>query len=99
MKAKILPGSLVFSKKGRDKGKPFVVLWRLDAEFVFLADGSLRKADKPKKKKEKHISPSPVCFPEIAELYAQGKLKDSDLRKALWPYRNDQQAVTENGEG
>ena len=45
-------GSVVISKAGRDKGDNFIVL-SLDGEFAMLANGDLRKVDKPKKKKLK----------------------------------------------
>lgn len=89
MKAKILPGSVVFSKKGRDKDRCFVVLLSLDTDVVLLADGDTRKLDHLKKKKLKHLSSRPAQFPELVDMYHQGTLKDSDIRKALAPYRAD----------
>ena len=87
MKANILPGSVVFSKKGRDKDRCFVVLLSLDAECVLMADGDTRKLDHLKKKKLKHLSSRPQQFPELVDLYNKGQLKDSDIRKALAPYK------------
>lgn len=89
MKAKILPGSVVFSKKGRDKDRCFVVLLSLDTDVVLMADGDTRKLGHLKKKKLKHLSSRPACFPELVDMYHQGTLKDSDIRKALAPYRAD----------
>ena len=48
MKPEIKEGNVVFSKKGRDKGYPFVVLLSLDDDFVLICDGDRRKVDKPK---------------------------------------------------
>lgn len=47
-------GSIVRSKAGRDKGMLFLVV---DAagEYAYVADGKLRKREKPKKKKLKHL--------------------------------------------
>ncbi len=50
----IQEGSLVISKSGRDKNKHFVVMQILD-NYVYLSDGAMRKVEKPKKKKIKHI--------------------------------------------
>ena len=102
MKPPILPGYAVFSKKGRDKGRYFVVLYTLDAEFVMMADGDTRKLDHLKKKRRKHLAACPHEFPDLLALYAQGKLKDSDIRKALYPIihpTNGDQSPQENREG
>ena len=83
MKAEIIRGSVVLSKKGRDKGRLFVVLYMLDADFVMICDGDLRKTDHPKKKKRLHLSSLPYTLPELTALADEGRLKDSDVRKAL----------------
>ena len=44
-------GNIVLSKAGRDKGNYFVVLKTVDENFVYIADGDLRKVDNPKLKK------------------------------------------------
>ncbi len=46
----ISAGSVVRSKAGRDKGDLFIVLAR-EGEYAYLANGELRKSDRPKKKK------------------------------------------------
>ena len=102
MKPSILPGIVVFSKKGRDKGRYFVVLYTVDAEFVMMADGDTRKLDHPKKKRRKHLAACPHEFSDLLALYAQGKLKDRDIRKALYPIihpTNGDQSPQENREG
>ena len=83
MKAEIFRGSVVLSKKGRDKGRVFVVLYILGADYVMICDGDLRKVDHPKKKKRLHLSSLPVMLPELTALADKGLLKDSDVRKAL----------------
>ena len=47
-------GQIVFSKSGRDKGRSFIVV-SVEEEYVYLADGDLRKVENPKRKKNKHI--------------------------------------------
>ena len=83
MKAEIFRGSAVFSKKGRDKGRVFVVLYWLDADFAMICDGDLRKVDHPKKKKRLHLSAIPVRLDALIDAYDSGRLKDSDVRTAL----------------
>ncbi len=52
----IEPGRLVISKAGRDKGRKFLILQIADKDYVYISDGSLRKKEKPKKKKIKHLA-------------------------------------------
>ncbi len=70
-------GSLVYSISGRDKGNLFLVLKR-DEEFVYLADGDLRKVENPKKKKIKHINKTNTLLEFDFE-----NITNSDIRKML----------------
>ena len=102
MKPSILPGIVVFSKKGRDKGRYFVVLYTLDAEFVMVADGDTRKLDHMKKKRRKHLCACPHEFPELLMLQEKGHLKDSDIRRALHSIQRNasgEETPNENREG
>ena len=83
MKMQISQGNVVISKKGRDKGRVFVVLYMLDADFAYLSDGDTRKIDHLKKKKLMHLTNKPIVLPEIIEKYKNNTLKNSDIRKAL----------------
>lgn len=49
------PGQLVRSRAGRDKGKHYLVLRKLDPKHVLLVDGSSRPLDRPKKKNIAHL--------------------------------------------
>lgn len=100
MKPPIEPGYVVFSKKGRDKGRYFVVLYTVDADFVMIGDGDTRKLDHLKKKRRKHLAAYPQECPHLLDLFKKGQLKDSDIRKVLWPIANrDAEASDENREG
>lgn len=48
-------GRVVFSKAGRDKGRKLVITEIVDEHYVLVADGSLRKLEKPKRKKRMHL--------------------------------------------
>ena len=85
MKPEIFPGRVVFSKKGRDKTRYFVVLYMVDAEFVMMGDGDTRKLGHLKKKRLKHLAACPYEAPELIEQMKKGQLKDSDIRKVLFP--------------
>ena len=82
MSVEIQTGDLVVSRAGRDKGRPFVVL-RSEGEFVFLADGDLRRLDKPKKKKRMHVKPYPKKGPCRMEFPEGTRLCDADIRKHI----------------
>ncbi len=78
-----LLGRVALSKAGRDKGRAFIILASVDGAYVLIADGDLRKLEKPKRKKLMHLRLKPLLFAEIAQLYANGNLKNSDIRNAL----------------
>lgn len=50
-------GTVVKSIAGRDQGRYYVAVTAKD-RFVFIADGTERKLEKPKRKNVKHISPT-----------------------------------------
>ena len=49
-------GDFVISLAGRDQGRIFIVADVCGDGYVLLVDGKLRKVDKPKRKKLKHVS-------------------------------------------
>lgn len=76
-------GSVVISKAGHDKGGRFAVIG-LDGEYAFIADGNLRKADKPKKKKLKHLQKTNYISEFIADKMKNvGEVENFEVRKAL----------------
>ncbi|MDR3239812.1 MAG: KOW domain-containing RNA-binding protein [Clostridiales bacterium] len=76
-------GGIVISKRGRDKGKSFVIVALEDA-YVWLVDGQLRRIAKPKKKKTMHVQITNTVSGEIqAEVLRGGCLLDADFRKVL----------------
>ena len=50
-KRELQPGCVVRSKAGRDEGRYFIVLSLDGDEFAWVADGDLRKVEKPKRKR------------------------------------------------
>lgn len=48
-------GQYVKSKAGRDKNHVFIIVDIIDHEYVLLSDGDVRRIEKPKKKKYKHL--------------------------------------------
>lgn len=64
-------GKLAYSKAGRDKGRFFIIVGIINSEYVYISDGDMRKIEKPKKKKIKHI---------VIMDYETDKIKDMLLR-------------------
>lgn len=79
-------GQIVFSKCGRDQGKPFIVV-SIEEEYVYLVDGNLRKVDNPKLKKKKHIQSTLTINEWIKQkIIEENRLTNSDVRRALEEY-------------
>lgn len=84
MERKNLIGRIVYSKAGRDKDKYFMILDVLNEEFVYLVDGDLRRLERPKKKKIKHLIFTDKICDEVKDIILKGKrLNDATLRKAI----------------
>lgn len=82
-------GQIVKSKAGRDKNHYFIIIEDL-GEYVYLVDGHLRKLEKPKKKKKKHLQTINVIVNDLKEQIIEGyKITNADIRKALELYVDD----------
>ena len=60
-------GRFAVSLSGRDEGRVFLIVDTPEENFVLLCDGCLRRLEKPKRKKLKHIkllANDPVEIPE-----------------------------------
>ena len=68
-----LIGRLVYSQSGRDAGKAFVVIRTDEKGFLFLADGDIRKVEKPKSKNPKHIKVTHYTLEEVREKLLKGE--------------------------
>ncbi len=89
-------GQVAVSKAGRDQGRAFLIVGVADEAHVFLCDGVLRKLDRPKKKKLKHLRIEPVCAEQIREKLNEGsRIFDAEIRKQLITlgYNLDRQEV------
>jgi len=77
-------GQIVISAAGRDKGCKLVVLCIIDEKYVYISDGDIRKVDKPKLKKVKHLKKLNHVAENIKEkLESSEKLSNSEIRKLL----------------
>lgn len=85
MDRETLVGRLVYSKAGRDKGKPYIIVKVLDEKYVYLSNGVLKTVEKPKLKKLMHLNISSVMISEdsidnlIIENYLQSYDKNEEV--------------------
>jgi hypothetical protein len=78
-------GALVQSLAGHDRLRPYLVV-RVEGCFVWLADGSARRLENPKKKRVRHVRPlGRVDEAGLARIEALGDAgqRNSALRKLL----------------
>ena len=83
---KIDLADFVVSLNGRDEGKRFLVIGTED-EYSLIADGKGRKAERPKRKKNKHLmlddkSDGPIAI----KLISGEKVTNNEIRRALAGY-------------
>lgn len=80
----IVLGHIVHSKAGRDADKYFVVVGIISDEYVLIADGDLRKVEKPKKKKIKHLVVHNMIASDIKSKMEAGiKINNNDIKNVL----------------
>ena len=77
-------GILAMSKAGHDKGTLYVII-REEGEYVYLADGRIRTADRPKKKNKKHVQM--IKQKIIAE--PESGFDDLKIRKIIKEYQEE----------
>ena len=76
-------GHIVISLAGRDKARPFYVL-KTEDNFVYLADGKLRKLEACKRKNRRHVRVVSDETTVVSEKLRSGKeVLNSEMRKAL----------------
>ncbi len=85
-------GTVVRSTAGRDAKRCFVVLAR-DGEYVHIADGKLRLAETPKRKKLRHVKKIDAEPFDMAS-----EVTNRRLRAFLAPYRAEHETVSLEGE-
>lgn len=77
-------GRVVVSKSGRDKGRMFVIVQSINANYVAVADGDLRKIEKPKQKNLKHLQLTNTRLMEIKTSLLRGEMPENHIiRKSI----------------
>jgi len=83
-------GELVSSKAGRDTGRKLVIVGIIDEKFVLVSDGDLRKIEKPKKKKIKHVESCGIIIDSLnKKLENNMKVTNAEIRKEIAKYVQD----------
>ena len=77
-------GRVVRSLAGRDKGNLFIVIERINNDYVRISDGKRRRVNNGKKKKFKHLKKTNHIAYELRENLEQNKLiSDAQIRNYL----------------
>lgn len=85
----IVIGEVVFSRSGRDAGRYYVVSEIVDDVFVRIVDGNVRRLEKPKLKKTKHLKGTGEVLQTLADKFVKGtKVYDAEIFSALRRYNS-----------
>lgn len=77
-------GRVVYSRAGRDRGKPFVVIEVVNEQYVIIADGDLRKIENPKLKNSRHLQFTGIIAEDVLRVLHEGKMPENHvIRKNL----------------
>ena len=80
-------GMFCESRQGRDKGRYFMICNILDERYVEIVDGTMRRIERPKRKKLKHLRLTPEISP-IGEKFLSGaKVFDAEVKSAVSGYK------------
>lgn len=75
-------GQKVRSISGRDNGRLYVVV-STDSNYVYVADGAIRRLENPKRKNFRHVQGSYDISEEISERLHDGSLENHMIRRFL----------------
>ncbi len=77
-------GMLAVSQAGHDKNKIYVIIKEED-EYVYLADGRSRTADRPKKKNRKHIQ----IIRKVQIKTSEDGYQDLEIKRIIKKYQEE----------
>lgn len=88
----------VISLAGRDRDEVLLVM-REEENYLWLANGKTRRAEKPKRKKRRHTAFVAHSDARTRDKLLQtGRLTNSDIRKALSIWAGENQNTDQEGE-
>ena len=76
-------GRLVSSARGRDRGRFYLVVGSDGSSRVKVADGVIRKVEKPKHKNIKHLHVYDVVAEGVSIKAESGRITNVDIRREL----------------
>lgn len=80
----ISKGQFVKSKSGRDKDKIFIIIEIVDEVYVRIVDGDLRRVEKPKLKKIRHLAKMNRISDDIQQkLINERKITNQMIRREI----------------
>lgn len=90
-----MTGQFATSKAGHDKGVLYMVVAE-EGDFVYLSDGRLRRPDRPKKKRRKHIQPINAEADEDLKkrLLAGEAVRPEEVRYAIKRFESNRTSKT-----
>lgn len=92
-------GCLIEVMQGRDAGLIAVVIGHVDGKFLLIADGSVRRADKPKKKNVTHVRRLSSVSVEVAQrIRDDGRVTNAQLRYAVRTFLEFRFAVAQESQ-
>ena len=92
-------GQIVYSIAGRDRGRYFIVVDIIDDNYVLISDGDLRKLEKPKKKKLRHIKKTNKIVDEFSIKLKEGKpIRNIEIRDKIGELCMDSRFYGDNKE-
>ena len=90
--AETLTAEVVLAVAGGARGQRRLVVAE-EGDFLLLANGRARRAESPKRKRRKHVSRQGLCDERTRrKLLENGRLNNSDIRKALALWTGDEDA-------
>ena len=79
-----LIGHLAYSKAGRDRGKPVIIIKVINERLVMVVDGRTRSIENPKLKNIKHLQVTKKVAEELVRKIVRGDpLDDIDISRAV----------------
>lgn len=81
-----ITGLLATSKAGHDKDSVYVII-REEGEYVYIADGVGRTAEKPKRKNKKHLQL--IKKKRLPEM--EGSFNDIEIKKIIKEYQKERE--------
>lgn len=75
-------GEIVYSKRGRDANRVYVVV-DIREGFIYICNGGLRPLEKPKKKNIAHIKSTNIVDGTIKKKLQNNELCNKELRNIL----------------